>query len=64
MTLVISKLKNIFLCILECKKSIPMCFSKCYNVDIFSLKEVSYVDEWNHIGQLAGVTLYNINNET
>ena len=28
----------------------PMCRSKCHNVDAFSLEGVTYVDEWNCIG--------------
>jgi hypothetical protein len=28
---------------------IPMCYSTCQNVDIVSLKNVPYVDKWNHI---------------
>ena len=27
----------------------PMCYSQCHNGDICSIKEVTYVDEWNHI---------------
>ena len=41
-----SMLKDISPCILKRKTiiwSIPMCYSKCYNVDIFSLEEVAYV---------------------
>ena len=47
MTLAISVLKNIFP--LHTKShdyhSDPLCCSKCHNVDIFSLKEVAYVDK-------------------
>ena len=54
MTLAISTLKNIlplhtkFQTIIY---NIPMCYSKCHNVDIFfSLNRVTYVDEWSFIG--------------
>ena len=39
-------------CILKNKTVISMCHSKCHNVDKYSCKEVTYVDEWNHIGNL------------
>lgn len=29
-----------------------MCYSECHNVGIFPLKEVTYSDEWNHIGKV------------
>jgi hypothetical protein len=35
-----------------------MYYSKCQNVDKFSLREVVYVDKWTHIDKLAGVTLW------
>ena len=53
MTLAISTLKHILPLHIKRKtiiSSIPMCYSKCHNVAIFSPKEVTYVDEWNHIG--------------
>ena len=53
MTVAISALKNTFP--LHTKShdyhlKYPMCYSKCHYVDIFSLKKIIYVDEWNHIG--------------
>ena len=33
-----------------CHLKYSLCYSKYQNVGIFSCEEVTYVDEWNHIG--------------
>ena len=40
-------------CILNIKPSSqvsPRATHQCHNVDICSLKEITFVDEWNHLG--------------
>ena len=50
-------------CILKCKAimwRIPMSYSKYHDVDIFSLKGVNYIDEWESYWQLVGITLWEL----
>ena len=52
MALAICTMKNIFPLHTKTQAyhlTYPMCYSQCHNGDICSIKEVTYVDEWNHI---------------
>ena len=64
MTLAIITLKNILPLHPKCKTiiySIPMCHSKCHNVDTFSLEEVAYVDKWESCCHFISINLPIVN---
>ena len=53
MTLAITMLKNMFLLHTQTQDyhlMLQCATLKCHDVDIFSLKDVTYVGEWNNIG--------------